>query len=319
VSDHLTEEEAARLWQRAAALQAEAAHLAEVGSGEEEDDAGDARAGDDERDSGYAIEHVRAAALEAGIGAEYLDAALVDLKAERALPNARNRGVIAERVFPDLPGAITVKRVIEATPNEVLDAMEKVFPEEPYQLSLLDQKGDVLEGGVLVFDIVGASMFESEGFKGKVSASDLRQIYVSIHSLDGGRRCEVTLRGPVAWAETRNTGIGAVVIALMGGGGLAVGGGAGGALAAAMATAGLVSISVSGVIAAGLAVAGLLGGGGAGTVGFRAMYRYSLRLGEKALEGLLSAVAVRAQGGWGLGRGDTESIPASPEPPRLSP
>ena len=73
--DHLTEEQAARLWQRAAALQTEAARKAEsqwdgrqLPSGTEHPE--------DPTDSGYAIEHVRAAAIEAGIGAEFLEAAL---------------------------------------------------------------------------------------------------------------------------------------------------------------------------------------------------------------------------------------------------
>ena len=74
----LNEDEAARVWHRAAHLQAEAARkaeaLAEDGAREEEDVS---------PIEGYAISQVRSAALSVGIGDEFVDAALADLRTER--------------------------------------------------------------------------------------------------------------------------------------------------------------------------------------------------------------------------------------------
>ena len=76
----LSEEMAERLWKRAAELQADAARRLESKSRTEahlelvESD-----------DSGYALEHVRQAAVEAGISTEFVEAALTELKTEVAI------------------------------------------------------------------------------------------------------------------------------------------------------------------------------------------------------------------------------------------
>ena len=83
----LSEEEAARLWQRAAQLQAEAARKAEE-LAQAADGAHESAPENKDVDApgGYALTHVRSAALEVGIGSEFMDAALADLRAEGALP-----------------------------------------------------------------------------------------------------------------------------------------------------------------------------------------------------------------------------------------
>lgn len=310
--DHLTEEQAARLWQRAAALQTEAARKAESQWDRRQVTAG-AQHTEDSNESGYAIEHVRAAAIEAGIGVEYLDAALGDLNAEGALAGGDRRGILTRWMMTSVPDAITTRRVIEATPREVLDAMEEIFSAEPYRLSLSEKKGNVLEGGVLVFDVSGVTTFSAHA-----ASADIRQIYLSIRSLDDGSRCEVTLRGPIAWALKRNTGLGAVIVAAAGGAGLGVAWAAGGSLAAAIMTAGIASIPVAGAVAAGVAVAGFVGGSAAGKVGFRALYEMTLRHGETMLDDLISALAVSAQGGWALGIDETGGISPTTESAKLS-
>ena len=77
--DILTEDEARRLWQKAAQLQAEAARLAEAKASHdaEGDVEGPRRDGE-----GYALVHVRAAAVEAGISEEFVDAALAAVAAK---------------------------------------------------------------------------------------------------------------------------------------------------------------------------------------------------------------------------------------------
>lgn len=143
----LSEEEAARLWERAAHLQAEAARRVEAPDAQDTAHAG----------QGYAPTHMRSAALEAGIADEFVDAALADIRAERALPTAKKGQGLANRFLGHPPDTITVRRVLEATPREVLTAMEAVFPEEPFRLASVDQRGDPLDRGVLVFDIQGLS------------------------------------------------------------------------------------------------------------------------------------------------------------------
>ena len=82
----LSEEEAARFWQRAAQLQAEAAQKAEALAGGREGEEADV-----DPPEGYALTHVRSAALEAGISEKFMDAALADVHAERALPRKKRR------------------------------------------------------------------------------------------------------------------------------------------------------------------------------------------------------------------------------------
>ena len=89
MTDRLTEEEAAKLWQRAAHLQAEALQRADGGNEDE------APASDEERAQGYALAHVREAAIEAGIAAEYLDAALADVRAEQVIHRDARSGRVS--------------------------------------------------------------------------------------------------------------------------------------------------------------------------------------------------------------------------------
>ncbi len=274
----LSEEEAAHLWERAAQLQAEAA-----GRVEEPDAHGAALPA-----PGYALTHVRSAALEAGIADEFVDAALADLRAERGLPTAKDNSV-ARRFLDHPPDVITVRRVVEATPQVVLSAMEAVFPDEPFRLTLTDQQGDPLDQGVLVFDIPGAVSPFSQGFAHTMRESGLKQVFVSLRPMDGSTpSCEMTVYSPVT-THNLGLGIGMVVTTLTGGVGFGVGMLGGTALAALGVAAGLALV---------VPAVGVLVGGGLGVKGYRALYRYALRGGRKALEGLVGAVAVRAKGVW---------------------
>ncbi len=70
--DYVSEEEAAKLWRRAAQLQAEAAQRAEAAAHETER----ASLSTPTTSDGYHLAHVRSAATEAGIGGEFVEAAL---------------------------------------------------------------------------------------------------------------------------------------------------------------------------------------------------------------------------------------------------
>lgn len=291
--DTLSEAEAQRLWQRAAELQAEAARRAEARVAEEEAGGeGSARRRDGD---GYALVHVRTAALEAGIGEGFVEAALAEVRAQRAVGEAGGapRRPISRWVLGNPEGSVTARRVIRGTPREILQAMEAVLPHEPYRLTLRERMGDPVDGGILVFDIQGASFTGTgeKGFTYEASWCDLRQVLFTLtpHAGDSPTTT-VTVNAPVAWAWRINAGISLVLTGLGGTLGLAAGG------IAATALVGLV-----GPVGAG-AVAALAGGSAtaASFSGFRALHRYGLRRGEKALVGLLAAVAARAEGGWGI-------------------
>lgn len=303
---HLTEEQAAQLWQRAAMLQADAARAAESAAARAE--------GTSEalvRREGYDLEHVRAAAIEAGIGAEYLDSALNEMRAEAALRPEKPSGAFVRFFLDDAPDAVTAQRVIRATPVAVLKAMEKIVPNEPYQLSLKDSRGDVLNGGMLVFDIEGASIVASEGFAGKVSAADLREVYASLRSLDEGAACELTLRGPVSWARSLNAAGGAVFVGVGSGLGAALGWGTGSVLSTALIGAGISTVGAA-VAATVITLGGIVGAGGLAMMGFRKLYSYGLAKGTEGLDGLLGVLAMEAEGGWGIVPSKDESDSAGP-------
>ena len=207
----LSEKEAAHLWQRAAQLQAEAARRVEA-----PDVQSAALAA-----PGYALTHVRSAALEAGIGDEFVEAALADLRAERALPVASGSR-LARRFLGNPPDTLTARRVLEATPREVLSAMEAVFPEEPFRLTSTDQEGDPLDRGVLVFDIQGLSAPFPQGFALEAKWGGFRQVSVSLRPIEGPTpSCEITVRSQVT---SHNVGLvqGMIAGVVAGGAGMGV-------------------------------------------------------------------------------------------------
>jgi hypothetical protein len=294
---HVSEEEAAELWKRAAQLQAEAARRAELAARREAADEL-APAERTHQSEGYAVTHVRAAAVEAGIAEEFLDAALADLRVERAL-GAQGGGGLARRFLGNPDEAVIASRVINAPLPDVLEAMEAVLPAEPFNLTLKDRRGDPAAGDLLVFDIPGASMtgLSQPGFPGQASHADLREIYASLRPVGDGA-CELTMRSPVAWAFGINAGIGGLIT----GAGAGIGLGAGSALAAALggmtAMAGMATLSV--VVATLAVVGGVVACGGGAHWFFRRLYAFAMDKGDRALEAALGAVAMRAEGGWGF-------------------
>jgi hypothetical protein len=299
--EHITEEEAARLWQRAAHLQAEAAAREEA-----EADTGVVPTGRSTTrgagDAGYTLQHVRAAALEAGIGAEYLDAAVADLRVEQRTLDRKGAGRLTRLFLDDPPNVLTVRRTIDAPPARVLSAMESVFSKEPHDLTLTDRQGDPVNGGLLVFDINGAGFLavELQGFARDASWADLRQVFATVRPVPGsdGKRSEVTLRGPVAWAQGLNALIGAGMVAVVGGIGLAVSWPLGAAVGGALLAAGVIAPAGAAIVGTVVSVSGAGIASRLGVEGVRVMYEKSLGRGRKGLDGLLAVVSVNAQGGW---------------------
>ena len=270
----LSEEEAARVLGRAAQLQADAGKGLEAPAVD----------GPAVHITGYALADVRSAAMEAGIPGEFVEAALADLRAERTLPEAEKGSRLAQRFLDHPPDAITVRRVIEASPGDVLSAMQAVLPVEPFRLTLNDQQGDPLDRGVLIFDIPPFSNPFQRGFVFQAREGGLRQVFVSLRPIDGpSPSCELTVYSPVS-SHNIGLGVGLTLTGLTG--------------SAAFAAFGALGLAIGIAPVAAVAAVGAALGAGFGIKGYRAVYRWAMRTAGKALEGLVGAVAARAKGVW---------------------
>lgn len=311
--EYLTEEEARALWQRAAELQAEAARRAEALNAARPLDGEDAATPEGGAPDGYALTHVRAAALEAGIGDEFVEAALAEVRAQQAVERVggveRGRpGRLVRTLLRNPPEAIVVSRTVMAAPKEVLRAMEAVLPAAPFGLSLRERTGDPTQGGVLVFDIpgvTGAGRVElmagpggvgpagTGSFAAETLGAGMRQILATVTGHPGDRPfAELTLTGPVAPRLRGNAASVAIFAA------------AGGGLGWVM---GLLVLAVAGATGAAVpfVIAGGIGAGGWGlSWASLSFQRLAWRHGREALERLAAAVATEAEGGWGLSRSD---------------
>ena len=289
----ISEEEARALWHRAAELQAEAARRLE-----ERLLAPQGRPSDTAEVEGYRLADVRAAAEEAGISPAFVDHALVEAR-NRALAEGDQArpSKMAARFLGQPPLALEVSRVIHAPAEEVYRAMQRILPERPFHLSLVDQHGgDPLDGGVLVFNVPAYSYSTTpadQSFASEMAWVDLKQLLFSLRRADTDPpETELTVRG--SWVHSHKLNL------WVGGGFSAAAGslsGVGGAFAAAGAAA---ALGIGG-IAAGAAVLGFLAVGaavgGLATLGWRALYRYALRRGQKAIGNLIGSIAADIETG----------------------
>ncbi len=291
--EYLTEEEARHLWQRAAQLQAEAAARAEaLGGGQEGDEeSAETPAEAPGPSDGYPLTHVRAAALEAGIGPEFVDAALSEARAERLVPvDAAAKHPFARWILGHPDPTVTVHRLIRAAPRRVLDAMEAILPNDPFHLTLVDRRSDPLAGGVLTFEIQSQGMgaIGRGGFAADLRIkSDISKIHVTLTPTAGGSATALTVSGPVADAWPVSAGISMVLTAVGAGLGAAAGYAGVALLIPTLLTIGVITIVLAG-----------LGGTAAGLTLSRAIDRYGQSKDHHALNTLASAVAAEAEGGW---------------------
>ncbi len=272
----LSEARAAAVWQRAAELQAEAAkreagatplHLP-------------APAGD--LDSGYRVADVRAAAVQAGISAEFVTLALAE---SEGIDAHGFRGAAGERAATRLLGtdqrSIEVARRFASEPAVVVDAMKRVLPAAPYHLTLSGTVGpDPLNGGVLIFDIPGYMTTFATSFAYDAGMVGVKQLRLMLRPMSGGGTAvtevsiAVDLRRSVRHSSVATVALGGVGAALGGVGGAAIGIGA----------------LALGALAALPAVAGVALVGAPVALGCGAVYRYYVRKLTADLEAILRSM-----------------------------
>lgn len=291
----ISEEKARALWRRAAELQAEAARRLEERSRQlvPREHSSDAPETD-----GYRLADVRAAAEDAGISPEFLDHALVESRNRALVEGAQAQpSEMAARFLGRPPRTLEVSRVIHAPAEEVYAAMQRILPDRPFRLTLVDHHGaDPIEGGMLVFKVPAYSYTATaadQSFAYEMTWADLKQLVFSLRRLDTSPPAtELTVRAGLTSSHRKGLWVGGV----MSGIGAAVGG-VGGAFAGGAAA---VAFGIGGV-AVGAAAVGFLAGGGSfgglAMLGYRRLYRYALRRGESALRDLIGAIAVDTETG----------------------
>ncbi|NNF26423.1 MAG: hypothetical protein HKN73_04265 [Gemmatimonadetes bacterium] len=285
----LSEAQARALWERAARLHAEASDR-ELAPGDAEGAGGDGI--DEAQGSEYAVDVVVRSAVEAGIPIEYVERALSEIGQADL-----DRGKVdqwAESYLGDDTPVLSVRRTIQARPEEVYAAMQRVLPNSPFGLTLAGTDGrPPLEGGTLRFDVP----YVLSGFGGSSPHQAMKDIRhwadikeVRIRLVPGSSDPEVT--EVEIWAPLSNTRRVNFWAGIAAGGVLgALFGIIGGAVAAAI---------VDPVTARQLAAVFTTGATAVGTFStsrfwWRPMYGIALRRGRRGMERLLDALAVDLQ------------------------
>ncbi|HEX9886344.1 MAG TPA: hypothetical protein VGA70_07635 [Longimicrobiales bacterium] len=231
----VSEEEAARLWKRAAELQVEASRRIEERSRSLHAPPGP---------SGFPAGHhfpigeVLAAAREVGIDEEFLTTAVAELLEDRAEGQGLPPDFIercAARFFGSPPSTLEATGRIRAPVAEVYRILQLLLPGEPYRLRLRGTLGeDPLTDGVLVFDAPD-SISTPDSYSRRVLLAEDRipRLSVTLRAArsEEGEECWITVRGrvdtdpePAFWWGSLLTGASSVVGSAAGlGGGLLLG------------------------------------------------------------------------------------------------
>ncbi len=296
-SDVLSERDAIAVWQRAAQLQAEAAHRMERSINLTAPAASDGTRQPVPDDS-FRLSDVEAAAVEAGISRQFVAIAL----AERSTIVEAGGTAVAplddrtERRITTMLGvtdrSISVSRVIKASPKTTLQLIGRVFTAAPYHLKVRETvNGHPLDGGILRFDIPNIYKAMTDGNIGAVSSADtliyrcsgqldLNVLNVTLKARGDATspECEVVVSGDLRDGQRKNLKYAYWTIAGtstgFGGGALAVGFKVMGGLA--MATP-----LVAGVAAVAAVVA---------MAGYRAVFRHALKKAREEIDKMLLAL-----------------------------
>lgn len=290
--DVLSERDAAAIWQRAAQLQAEAAHRMErsvVLSTASSDD-GAVRATD-----AYRARDVEAAAVEAGISRQFVAIALAERNA-----NAQS-GVVAisplderaERRITTMLGttdrSISASRVIRASPKATLQVIGRVFTAHPFLLQVVETvNGHPLDGGILRFRVpnlveqmtTNGASYGQRTLTYQCYVLDLFLLNVTLKARGNAANpeCEVIVSGDLREGQRKNLRASYLSI-----GGVS---GVTGALAVPIAMKTLGALALAGPIALGVAAVAAT----ATMLGCRASFRGALRKAREELDKMLLAI-----------------------------
>ncbi len=282
----LDEPTAKAVWLRAAQLQADASRRVKERTAQAEEFATGLHSA--VPTSGYRLGDVEAAAVEAGIGGEFVQLALAELPDESIAMAERpqaNRTRIERLVLGNPEQSLRVSRVINATPRAVLESIGRILPSATYGLLFRDVVGaHPLDGGVLTFtskEMTASDYMTDLGkntlryYLSSLGASLLR---VTLHPVAGDAgKCELVITTDLRAGLDKNAKVGFGIGAGMGGAGAAIGVG--------------VSVAAGAPLLIVPAVLGALGVLGYGIMRMvRVGYHYSLRRGRRELEHLLDAV-----------------------------
>jgi eukaryotic-like serine/threonine-protein kinase len=310
LGDGLSEAEAMAVWQRAAQLQAEAAHRMERTMSLRRSDGA---APDGAVPTGrFRVADVEAAAVEAGISRQYVALALAE-RAGSDRPAPLVVGDTEDRRITALLGVtargLNVARTIPAAPRAVLAVLRRVVTAAPYHLELDEiVGGHPLDGGILRFRVptigelaatIRSGSLPPLGYR--LNVIDLRYLNVTLATRGTATQpaTEVVVSGDLReglrqnlrWSQRTQAGL-ATMFGGVGGGVAAVG----------FALGGLAAVPAAAGAALGLAV---------GRWGYRAAYQRGVRQSITELEQMLRVMHREATSDAVFGPG---SAPPPPPP-----
>ncbi len=288
-SGTLSEADAMIIWQRAAQLQAEAAHRMERTMSLRRSGTSD---GTDGRGDGtFDASDVEAAAVEAGISRQYVALAIAE-RAGADAPAPLIVGDAEDRRVTSLLGVtvrgISVSRIIPAAPRDVLATLRRVATAQPHWLELDEiVGGHPLDGGILRFRVPtyaqliarlnGSGVIPPLGHR--CNEIDLRLLNISLSTRGTveAPATELVISGDLRDGLRKNVMVSQAIQAGGGAVGTAVGAGLG-VMSGMTMLAALPAVAAAGV---GVVLA---------RWGYRAAFRAGVRKVHRELDGLLRAV-----------------------------
>jgi hypothetical protein len=297
----LSEADALAVWQRAAQLQAEAAHRMERSAALRPATASASPARQSAQtvpDTGqFRVRDVESAAVEAGISRQYVALALAEIQARAArgevVPATSERDDRNFTLFLGTPDrALSVSRVIPGTPKAVLAALGQVFTQHASRMELVDTvNGHPLDGGILRFRMPRyteayvnpmAASTPGKALAYRLEQIELFDLNVTLHPRGTALApaCEVVVTGDLRSGLRRNLALDYAMMA-----GFALAGGALGGVPTLAATGGG-AVLLAGATAG---VGALLGAAG-GFVWYRWLFRRALAGAHAELGALLRSI-----------------------------
>ncbi len=317
----LSERQAALLWRRAAQLQADALQRLDASRMTPSLTSTVATTSSENKavglpTEGYRLRHVQAAAMEAGISEQFVALALAELPAANwgeltELSTATWQDRSAAQVLGTSERSCAVSRIISGPPHKVLQALGLSLQQSPWELTLKDPVGGhPLDGGVLVFDLPGASVGMGMAYNMNFTWLGLRhqleakQVQVTLRAAPGApSSTEVTMYADLRPGVRRNVNAASWMAA-----GSGAFGGTVGAIIGAKVLAGVAAITI-GLPALGAGAVTAL----AVFAGYRISYRSAVARAREEMGRALDAAAasVRSQSLFG-----TTAAPRRPSLPR---